>query len=74
MGSKTLCCFITSAKIGTVELTGFEITQTIALGAYLVLVSHLILLNGYLAVAIARFLMIPALMLKRSSLVMPCNT
>ena len=33
LGSKTPCFFRTSATIGTVELTGLEITRTKALGA-----------------------------------------
>lgn len=57
-GSKTPAFLKTSAAIGTVELTGLLIMLTIAFGQHL-------------AIASQRVLTIPALMLKRSSLVIP---
>ena len=48
LGSKTLCFLKTSATMGTVELTGFEITRTNALGAVF-------------AMAVARSRMMPPL-------------
>lgn len=47
-GSKTSCFLKTSATMGTVELTGFEITRTNALGAVF-------------AMAVARSWMMPPL-------------
>lgn len=55
LGSKTPCCLKTSATIGTVELTGLEITRTNAFGAFF-------------AMPVARSRTIPALILNRSSL------
>lgn len=48
LGSKTPCFLKTSATMGTVELTGLEMTRTKALGAVF-------------AMPVARSLMIPAL-------------
>ena len=58
LGSKTPAALRTSAVMGTVELTGLDITQTNALGQY-----------SAMATAMSRT--IPALMLKRSSRVIP---
>jgi len=58
LGSKTPFFFRTSAKTGTVELTGFEMTRMKALGQAS-------------AIDSARVAQIPALMLKRSSRVIP---
>ena len=53
LGLNTFCDLSTSATIGTVELTGLEMTRTKALGEYV-------------ATPFARSLTIPALILKRS--------
>lgn len=57
-GSKTPACFMTSAAIGTVELTGLEMTRISAFGQFS-------------ATPVIRSRTMPALMLKRSSRVIP---
>ena len=53
LGLNTLCAFRTSATIGTVELTGLEMTRINALGQYV-------------AIPFARSRTIPALILNKS--------
>ena len=57
-GSKTPAALSTSTQMGTVELTGLEMMVMMALGQYL-------------ATPVQSVLTMPALMLKRSSRVMP---
>ena len=58
LGSNTPCFLSTSATISTVELTGFEMTSTKALGTMVTM-------------PVARLHTMQALILKRSSLVLP---
>lgn len=54
------CTVLTSAKMGTVELTGFEMIRNLADGQLV-------------AQALAMSRTMPALVLNRSSLLMPCK-